>query len=472
MKIFNMRGLHQSKVVVLCVVSMLVIVTGLHFLSRSHAAPPLVSVEPEAGNFTTPATAGTDTSASGGKYVAFAAPTVHGIVDPSTMARKFMLGYQGWHQCPTDGSPGAAWRHWFSGAPSINSGVLFDGWPDTSELTAAEKCDTGLKLPNGQPAYLFSDYNPATVNRHFAWMKDNGIDGVMLQRFSSELSSANMTVERNQVTKNVMAGAVTNGRTFDIMYDISGQNEATLVSTIENDWKSLVDTIGVTKNGQYLRQNGRPVVVLWGFGFADRPGTPADLKTLLDFFHNNPNPAYDAYVMGGVNNDWRTNATWATPLNGFDAISPWTVGRYNSLAGADNYKTTTAAEVAYAKAHNQMYMPVIFPGFSFHNQSAGNALNQIPRLGGNFLWRQAYNDMSAGASTLYGAMFDEVNEGTAFMKQAPTSATWPAGMQMVPVNSDGYSQLPSDWYLQEAGQITQMVRGTIPLSPTMSITPH
>ena len=397
-------------------------------------------------------------------------PTVPaGTVDASTMDRKFMLGYQGWHQTPCDGSPSATWRHWFGGTPP--NSPLIDMWPDVSELTTAERCDTGLKLPNGQPAYLFSDYNQATVTRHFQWMQQNGIDGVMLQRFTSELSNSAMFTIRNKVAANTRLGAEQTGRVFTIMYDISGQNASTLVSTIENDWKYLVDTQKITSSSQYLKQGGRPLVVIWGFGFSDRPGTPSDLQTLLTFFHNNTNPAYRATVMGGVNNDWRTNSTWATALTGFDVISPWMVGRVNSLSSADGYRSTISAEVLYAKSHNQLYMPVIFPGFSFHNQS-GSTLNQIPRLGGNFVWRQAYNYLSLGATMLYGAMFDEVNEGTAFFKQAPTNAGWPSGMTMVPLNTDGYTQIPSDWYLKVAGEITKMTRGTIPVSQTMSITPH
>lgn len=69
-------------------------------------------------------------------------------------------------------------------------------------------------------------------------------------------------------------------------------------------------------------------------------------------------------------------------------------------------------------------------------------------------------------------MFDEVNEGTAFFKMAPTSTTAPTGLQFVFVNTDGYTQLPSDWYLRVAGDVTKMVKGQIPLSSTMYSTPH
>lgn len=433
----------------------------------------------------------TDTSAAGGQYVLFGstqnsptatitqptspptltpAPTsTTGTVDATSMDRKFMLGYQGWHQTPCDGSASPAWRHWFSGTPP--TGPLIDAWPDTTELTTAERCDTGLKLGNGQTAYLFSDFNATTVLRHFQWMQQNNMDGVWLQRFSSELSSSAMFAERNKVALNVKAGAESTGRVFGIMYDISGQNASTLVSTLENDWKYMVDTLKVTQSSRYIKQNGLPVVTIWGFGFSDRPGTPSDLNTILNFFHNNTNPAYRAYVMGGVNNDWRTNSTWASSLKGFDAISPWMVGRINSPTSADNYKSIWSAEIAQAKTNGQMYVPVIFPGFSFHNQD-GSTLNKIPRLGGNFVWRQAYDLLSLGATTLYGAMFDEVNEGTAFFKMAPTSATAPTVLPFVFVNADGYTQLPSDWYLRVAGDITKMVKGQGPLTATMYSTPH
>lgn len=373
-KTFSSRSFIFLVVAMVGLIISLVLLTNRHFFFTK--ASGTNETEAEDSTQTSPAFKGTDSGASNGQYIQFgvlqgtgtpipttpiASTAPSGTVDASSMDHKFMLGYQGWFQCPTDGSPGAAWRHWFNGTPPTNP--LIDMWPDTSELTTSERCDTGLKLPDGSPAYLFSDYNQQTVVRQFQWMQQNGIDGVWLQRFSSELSSSNMFAERNQVTLNVKAGAESTGRVFGIMYDISNQNASTLVSTLENDWKYMVDTLKVTQSSRYIKQNGLPVVTIWGFGFSDRPGTPSDLQTVLDFFHNNSNPAYRAYVMGGVNNDWRTNSTWAQALTGFDAISPWMVGRVNSLSSADSYKSTTASELSYAKSHNQMYVPVIFPGY-------------------------------------------------------------------------------------------------------------
>ena len=115
-------------------------------------------------------------------------------------------------------------------------------------------------------------------------------------------------------------------------------------------------------------------------------------------------------------------------------------------------------------------MPVMFPGFSWHNLNGGT-LNQIPRYGGAFYWRQVYDFIGAGCTMLYGAMFDEMNEGTSMLKMAATTNQLPVGAALVPLNVDGYS-LPSDWYLQLANQAGKTLRGDMPLRPQMPITPQ
>ena len=72
------------------------------------------------------------------------------------------------------------------------------------------------------------------------------------------------------------------------------------------------------------------------------------------------------------------------------------------------------------------YLPVVFPGFSWHNMHVARGesapLNQIPRLKGEFLWSQAVADYQAGAKMLYVAMFDEIDEGTAIFQMHERSA--------------------------------------------------
>jgi len=67
-------------------------------------------------------------------------------------------------------------------------------------------------------------------------------------------------------------------------------------------------------------------------------------------------------------------------------------------------------------------------------------------------------------------MYDEVDEGTAMYKLAPTAAQLPAQGTFVALNVDGYN-LGSDWYLRLADQAGKMLRGEIPVTSTIPITP-
>ena len=68
---------------------------------------------------------------------------------------------------------------------------------------------------------------------------------------------------------------------------------------------------------------------------------------------------------------------------------------------------------------------------------------------------------------LFGAMFDEVDEGTAFFKVAPHSDQLPAEPKFVPLDVDG-CDLPSDWYLRVAESISALVRGDPASFPALS----
>jgi hypothetical protein len=327
-------------------------------------------------------------------------------------------------------------------------------------------------LPGGAPAKLYSAFNQKTVLLHFKWMQDNQLDGVFLQRFTSELSDPAFFALRNQVTANVRAGAETYGRVFAIMYDISGQPTNNLVSTLTNDWNYLVHTMRIADSPRYLRHKGRPVVAVWGFGFAGRKDTPDQARQVINYFKS-----ASCTVVGGVpacwrtlNHDAQTNSAWADVFRSFDIISPWSVGRYGDDAGADAFRQNVIApDLAEATKAGREYMPVVFPGFSWHNLNGG-PLNQIPRRGGDFFWHQVYNAVAAGCPMLYGAMFDEVDEGTAMFKLALTAAQLPAQGAFVPLDVDGVN-LPSDWYLRLANEAGKMLRGEISLQSTMPIAP-
>jgi len=399
------------------------------------------------------------------------------LVDATSLERKNLFGYQGWFLCPGDGSPVNGWRHWFGdGAPNA-ANLAIDLWPDTAELDADELCATDLAYADGSGARVYSAYNGKTVARHFAWMKDAGIDGVALQRFLADVQDPRSLAARDQVTRNVQAGAEAEGRVFAIEYDISGVDDAHLVEWLEADWKYLVDTLKVTESTRYLKDGGKPVLYLWGLGFRDRPGTPADANRLIDWLTTSADPRYQVTLVGGVPAHWRTldhdsktDDAWAQIYRSFDVVSPWTVGRFGDDAGADAYrKKSLDADLAAVTAAGKRYMPVVFPGFSWHNLKGG-APNQIPRRGGAFYWRQVWNAVGAGATMLKTAMFDEVDEGTAMFKLAPTAARLPAGAPLTALDADGRA-LPSDFYLRVGGAATALLRGDLPLSPALPVTP-
>ena len=398
---------------------------------------------------------------------------INRVIDPTTMNHKLLMGYQGWFVCPGDGSPPDRWEHWFRDNEPAAANANVDFWPDVSELGADELFATGITLPDGSPAKAYSAYTPKTVLRHFRWMQENQLDGVFLQRYVCELSDPRFFALRNQVAANVRAGAEKYGRVFAIMYDITGTPANRLAAALTNDWNFLTHEQRVADSPCYLRHNGKPVVAIWGFGFGDRPGTPEQARQTISFFK-----AAGCTVVGGVPVNWRTDPAWSAVFQQFDVISPWATGAFSGAAGADKYRAEhIVPDLAAARQAGCEYMPVIFPGFSWHNQMNARhlvrpdtRLNFIPRRGGNFYWRQAFNAADAGCTMIYGAMFDEMDEGTAMFKLVPTAATLPAQGSFVSLDIDGV-KLPSDWYLRLANQAGKMLRGEIPLTNTIPITP-
>jgi len=120
-------------------------------------------------------------------------------------------------------------------------------------------------------------------------------------------------------------------------------------------------------------------------------------------------------------------------------------------------RTVERPDIAWCKEKGKEYMPVVFPGFSWHNMNARSPHDQIPRLGGKFLWQQFVEAKKAGATMVYQAMFDEVDEGTAIFKVTNQP---PVGESKF-VTLDG---LPTDFYLKLVGNAGRMIRGELPVT--------
>ena len=236
----------------------------------------------------------------------------------------------------------------------------------------------------------------------------------------------------------------------------------------------MVDVLKVTESPAYLHHHGKPVLAIWGLGFTEHPGTPEQAMELINFLEHNPDPKYQVTLMGGVPTWWRTlqndsltDPGWAAYYCALNIVSPWTVGRYTNNLEADLYKSTMMQDMAAVSQCGGEYMPVVYPGTAFHNDS-GFPFNQIQRQGGKFYWRQVYNAVSIGVPMIYNAMFDEVDEATAMYKIAATKDDQPVGVDLISMDTDGY-KIPDDWYLRLASAATQMLRGEIPLAQDIPI---
>ena len=246
--------------------------------------------------------------------------------------------------------------------------------PDVSELGKDELCATLLKDRDGKPIYLYSAQNPATVDRHFAWMQQYGIETVALQRFAQELNAPSRRTQVDTVLHNVRNSAERHGRSFYVEYDVTGVQDEQSVNTVVEDW-SAQEKAGLTHSAAYQRHRGRPVLEVFGLGFHGKYLPSPLARELIDRLRKRSKPYGGIPLIGGVPANWRTltnadGVPWSTLYRELDIISPWTVGHYRTEAEADSFRRTfIEPDIALIKRLNIEYMPVIFPGFSWHNLS-------------------------------------------------------------------------------------------------------
>jgi len=389
----------------------------------------------------------------------------------ATMHGKVFTGYQGWFSSGDEGGR-TPWRHYGHNGRFEPGSVTIDLWPDVSELTAEERVATPFSHADGRTAEVFSSANPLTVDRHFKWMKQHGIDGVFLQRFGVSVADPDIYPFISQVLANVRASAEQHERQWAVMYDLSSLRASGFQRHIIEDWQKLVGN-DIRDDRHYIQHDGKPVVAIWGVGFTGRSGyNIEDCLKLVRFFKNDPTYGGNTVIVGvpywwrQLGRDTVDNPKLHELLIEADIVMPWSVGRTRSPDEAiDRGRDPIALDIQWTREHNLDYMPVIFPGFSWYNmqQARGSdrgILNEIPRLGGQFLWSQAVAAKRAGAKIIYVAMFDEIDEGTAIFKVTNDPPVGPTPFAT-------YEGLPSDHYLWLTGQIARMLREEIPSDDQM-----
>jgi hypothetical protein len=373
---------------------------------------------------------------------------------------KISVGYQGWFNAAGDGSGlSPPWWHWTADRNTPTpSDISIKSWPDVGDYTQTYATGFG-NLNGGGAAKLYSDWDASTIDAQVQWMQTVGIDTIALQRFGD---FRGMGMARDVVAGHVRDAAQAHGRKFYIMYDISGWT--TFQTDLKSDWtQNMVGELHLTDSPAYAKQNGKPVVCIWGVGYNGHPGTPQTTLDVITWFQGQ-----GLYVIGGVGNDWRTadGTRWAQAgfgqvFDALDAISPWMVGVIGDSAGSDSNRTQyNEGDVAYLHARGKDYQPCVLPG----------DLSGHQRQHGDFMWHQFYNMIQIGSDGLYISMFDEYNEGNQIAKTAATSAGIPAGSSFVTLDEDG-TQCSSDYYLRLTGDGGKMLKQQLPLTATRPTSP-
>lgn len=399
-------------------------------------------------------------SAWGALSLAGAPGVANAASPPGDVVGKITVGYQGWFACAGDGAPITGWWHWsqdWGRTPSTGNNVI-KAWPDMREYT--HKYPTAYaNFGNGEPATLFSSYDQQTVDTHFRWMQQNGCDTAALQRFNPNSSEG---ATRDAMAAKVRSAAESHGRKFYIMYDATGW--ANMQPEMKADWTAKMSAH--TASGAYARQNGKPVVCIWGFGYDDG-NHPWDASTCLDVV--NWFKAQGCYVIGGVPREWRTSDGGSRPGFGgvyraFDMISPWMVGAISTVADSDwMYQNLTVPDQADCAANGIDYQPCVLPGDVSGRQ----------RAHGDFMWRQFYNMVRAGAQGIYISMFDEYGEGNQIAKTAENASMTPAGSGLLALDEDG-TACSSDYYLRLTADGGRLLKGQLALTavrPTPPVLP-
>jgi glycoprotein endo-alpha-1,2-mannosidase len=378
-----------------------------------------------------------------------------------------MAGYQGWFNCEGDGAD-RGWTHYSKGGKFEDGSCTIDYWPEMDEYKVKYK--TPFKFADGSSAYVFSSFDESTVDLHFKWMKEYGIDGVFMQRFFSVLTSKNRIKHNDKVLTSALKAANKYGIAICLMYDLGSMDDSKYKLVME-DWKHLVDDLQLTnqkKKTTYLFHNNKPLVAFWGISSSGREhGHIPEIFDIMDFFKNDP--VYGGCSIHlGIPSRWRTLGTDTRKdprlhevIKQADVVHPWLVGRYNE-EGYEAYRQENIIDdVLWCKENGKSYAPTVFPGFSWYNMKPNEVSDKIPRNKGEFYWKQIAGAIESGAEMLYVAMFDEIDEGTAIIK---ISHKVPVGKSIFVPND---KEVTTDHYLWLTGMAGKMLRGEIPFSKEM-----
>ena len=360
-----------------------------------------------------------------------------------------MAGYQGWFYSPAEGQKYAGGYAFADGSYHVDMLPEMLEYIDTYPIPG--------RMADGSEPRVFSANDYSTVDVHFRWMKEYGLDGVFMQRFIDHIDEVHPD-HYFKLMDDVMDCAERYDRAICIMYDLTAGKEGKMGDMLLEDidyMNARYDLFDHENRPSYLWHNGKPLVVVWGIGFMDRPAFYMDeAAKIIDGLKDR---GYS--IMLGVPTYWREGGPDTRELerlHGYiakaDIIMPWYVGRYEN-EDFDEFKKIIPEDVKWCKEHGIDFAGDVWPGFSWENGCPG-ADDAVPRRGGEFLQRQIDACIEAGCESLYISMFDEVNEGTAIFKIA-REVPVPAYRQVIVPLEDG---VPSDRYLTICGEAAERLK--------------
>lgn len=363
-------------------------------------------------------------------------------------------GYQMWHRA---GNNASDWVHWSYGvfpAPGLQKNVNVCSWPDTSIYPTTSLYQTNLAdLGDGRKAGLYSSIDPEVVKVHFDLMQNAGLDGVAVQRFVGGIGKTITKTEANHLDY-VRENSERTDRLFYVCYDLNGAGDD-IVQCLKNDWVYEIEqTRALTSSPNYATVNGKPVVEFWGLGM-DYVSVEKT-NQIIDFFHSR-----GCYIIAGCSREWRSESAEKLALyNKVDCLSPWTVGAYGDISGANwYYQNTMIADNNYCNQNGIDYLPVCFAGSGNWVSAEGN-FSETDRAGGNLLWTQVRNAKALGLEAVYIAMFDEYEENTNILNSARDYFDIPTNEYFETIAKNGI-WTSSDYYLRLTGAASKLLRDEI-----------
>ncbi|KAI0199789.1 hypothetical protein F4808DRAFT_461445 [Astrocystis sublimbata] len=364
-------------------------------------------------------------------------------IDRSTLNGKFFVGYQAWFRKPNEGDGNS---HWTTDKPEPEVGhVGVDMIPDVTGYPSECLFDTQFTRPDGQPAQFYSNDCDGVVDLHFKMMADHGISGAFLQRFYGYISEDQQGDKAGwtNILKAAKTAAEKYGRGFVIEYDmngaVSGSTNAT--ATFLADLQALSE---VTSSMAYMHHDGKPVIELWGLGVVSTV-TADDGAAIVKALK-----AAGWYVILGVQQAWRSELNqdggFGEVYRLADMIQPWTVGAYSN-DGYPGFRSGQQADDASAlKDLGIDSSIVVWPGGSSSNANPNEQFDHFPRFNGSFYQKQLDGAVSLKPTFIFGAMFDEANEGTSIYPVLKTQDL-PTNQRFLGIDDD----MEPDAYLKLAG---------------------